>query len=167
LGAKLEEVGIRHAEPAIGLREILSADRHEPRATGHGHRFEQHGIHERKHRRVDADAEGQRDDDGEGEQWMRSKHPQGETEVGLHVGAGLHRARAGSFRKVRQGVVAVDDEKVDGEPPGTVGIHPRIRPRQRSTVVLADAIRVFSARALTCRICDILMHMKILGQPAG
>ncbi len=84
LGAVVEEIGVRHARvAAVGA---VRGDGNEARAAGNGYRLKERGVDDREHHGVEANAEGEGDDDGQGEPPMGEDHAQGEAQVVGHGG---------------------------------------------------------------------------------
>jgi hypothetical protein len=93
LSAVVEEIGVRNAGvTAVTAFGRVGGDGDEARAAGNGHRLEKRGVDDREHHGVEADAEGEGDDDGQGEPPMGEDHAQGEAQVvghgGWYVGGG-------------------------------------------------------------------------------
>ena len=82
------EIEIRH--PAIALRALASADDHDAIGIVERQAANQDGVDEREHRRVDADAQRQRDDGDGGEPAVLHEQPDREPNVLPEVHRHLH-----------------------------------------------------------------------------
>ena len=81
---KVAEIRVGNAEVALGLPRHGGGYYEDAITAGEGERFEENGVDQREDSGVDADAEGERADDGCREPGVLANHAEGVAEILEH-----------------------------------------------------------------------------------